>query len=273
MPSTSFVPYWGFNAQQGRQEEALVAILDGIADRRFPVNQKLSENALAVNLGMSRTPVREALSVLAMRGFIRRVPQVGFWILPVTLRELQDTLDPRLRLEQVVAEVLASGGAAPSSEWLQFGPGLDHARVALERMRLCVQPDATEDQQATFQRQDTMFHYALACAAGILEGAQQIQVWRDKQRIFAAGLDRRYPTPDEMERIVKEHISILDAIDRGDPEGAKEAVSVHLSHALDRLRSALEVSLGRDSFGLLGGADSEALPRSRSLRGGFAPDG
>ena len=71
----------------------------GILTRRYADNDLLAEGAIALEAGVSRTPVREALLRLEAEGMIRLLPKRGALVLPVTAQEWRDVLDTRLLVE------------------------------------------------------------------------------------------------------------------------------------------------------------------------------
>jgi DNA-binding GntR family transcriptional regulator len=69
------------------RDQLTEAIRDRIVHQRLPANQSIGEHALASELGVSRTPVREALLGLERDGFVKSVPGRGFVVLPLSSKE------------------------------------------------------------------------------------------------------------------------------------------------------------------------------------------
>jgi DNA-binding GntR family transcriptional regulator len=87
-----------------------------IVELEMPPGATFTEGALATALGMSKTPAREALSVLAAENYVDVLPQTGYVIRPVTLRSIHSTFDLHVLLAGRAAEsVLAS--AERLDEW------------------------------------------------------------------------------------------------------------------------------------------------------------
>ena len=86
-------------------EEIKRLILDGKLSGDMPI----SENVLANMLGISRTPVREALRRLEMDGFVRVIPNQGVVIREVSISEVKEIYDMRIALEEFVVRELADG--------------------------------------------------------------------------------------------------------------------------------------------------------------------
>ena len=78
-----------------------------IIRRYFTPNEKLSIPDLAEKLGVSRTPVRDALNRLEMEGLVKTVSKVGTFVVAINTQDIMDIMDTRLMLELWVIEKLA----------------------------------------------------------------------------------------------------------------------------------------------------------------------
>ena len=74
-------------------EDAYASLLSAIAEARLGPGTPLSQNKLAVHLGVSRTPVREALLRLERDGLVQRKPDVGFVVAAITPEEVNEACD------------------------------------------------------------------------------------------------------------------------------------------------------------------------------------
>lgn len=81
-----------------------------IVHLELPPGRMFTEGELAAELGMSKTPVREALRVLQMQQFVRAAPRAGWVITPITLRDAQYLYEMRRLLEPEAADVAAQRG-------------------------------------------------------------------------------------------------------------------------------------------------------------------
>lgn len=89
------------------RERALVTIRERILDLRYPPGSLLSENQLAEELRISRTPVREALRELAATGLVRILPQRGVQVSEPSVQDLMEVYQLREQLECFAARVAA----------------------------------------------------------------------------------------------------------------------------------------------------------------------
>lgn len=199
----------------GLRMQALDGILALITGGELKPGDKCSENDLVVRFpGMSRTPIREALAVLASDGFIRQRPQVGFFVLPVRWAEVREILSLRLQVEALIASHLAQ---------VKLGPAHDRLEAILQEQR---------GQTAPLGKLDTDFHVGLAVAAGFHTAARNIKSWRGKLQVFRAGTP---VSAHEAEEIMQDHARMLAAINGGDASRAAAAVRRHFEAAAERL--------------------------------------
>ncbi|PSK99509.1 DNA-binding GntR family transcriptional regulator [Murinocardiopsis flavida] len=191
---------------------------DAILGRRYEGGAIVSEGDIAADVGVSRTPVREALLRLQAEGLVRLYPKRGALIVPVSRQEVDDVIETRRLVEGYTVERAAAGDLA--------------GRAALAG-RLTGLLEAMEDGLAAgdttaFVHADREFHRTIVAAAGndILNALYESL--RDRQyRMMRAGSR----DADLMRRNIAEHAAILDAVRRGVAEDAAAAVRTHLDHA------------------------------------------
>jgi DNA-binding GntR family transcriptional regulator len=85
-----------------KKDTAYHQIKQMFLERRFEPGSMLSENAIASNLGMSRTPVREALQILQSEGFVDVFPKKGVMLKEISMAAARETLDLRAAVEGYV---------------------------------------------------------------------------------------------------------------------------------------------------------------------------
>ncbi len=103
-------------------DRAYSHVRDGILSARYPDHELLAEGAIADEVGVSRTPVREALLRLEAEGMIRLLPKRGALVLPVTAAEWRDVLDTRLLVELHAALSVLAAGDGPALATRLAGP-------------------------------------------------------------------------------------------------------------------------------------------------------
>ncbi|HLU58993.1 MAG TPA: GntR family transcriptional regulator [Pseudonocardia sp.] len=173
----------------------------------------LNEVELAQDIGVSRTPVREALLLLVAEGLVEMVPKRGAYVPPLSGRQIRELMELRALLEQHAASVTLREGTVP----------LDAMRAALaEQERLLTgECDARE-----FIEWDRRFHQALVDAAGNSLIARTYAGLRTRQvRVGVAAL---YRATDRQRAVHAEHGRIVAALEAGDAAAAHEAIADHL---------------------------------------------
>jgi len=199
-------------------------VKERLLDGTFPGGALLSENELSQQLGLSRTPVRQAFVQLEAEGLLELYPKRGALVVPVAASEIEDVFEARLLVEEHCARRAANAGA----------------RLAVELEPLIAAQEEAVAQGApgmsAFARADRHFHRAIVHAAGNAILTRLYDALRDRQqRIATVSLARN---PGDAERFVAEHREILEALERGDGETASQRVSAHLRAAREVARGA-----------------------------------
>ena len=194
----------------------------GILSRRFPDNDLLSEGRIALETGLSRTPVREALLRLEGEGMVALLPKRGALVLPVSAAEWHDVLATRELVEtHCVRRVIDSGAAA------SLTPRLAAALADL-------QAAAENGEVAAYVVADRDFHAAIVAAAGNSILNRLYGSLRDRQlRMGTASLPGDSGAADlaRMHRTISDHRGIADAIARADLDAAVALTAAHLAIA------------------------------------------
>jgi DNA-binding GntR family transcriptional regulator len=178
-----------------------------------------SVRELAQRLGVSRTPVREALIDLSSRGMVRFERNHGVRILQTTLHDLDEIFEIRLLLE-----VPASRRAVERLDEV----GIRSLRSAFESMERA----ARVGDEPRMWRWDRTFHHTLLTLSGNRRLADYVDSLRDMVLMRGATTAGRTRTLIE---IVDEHRDILDCIVKKDAAGAAKALQAHIKHTAELL--------------------------------------
>lgn len=206
-------------------QQLRAAVLDG----DFGVRERLTEAGLARRLGVSRTPVRQALARLDVDGLIRRTDGCYFVVIP-DLSELSDLYELRVTLEL--------RGIARAIE----DPAIRHDRDLL----LHQQSWWTELSQALpapdpgFVRLDERFHVALLTASG--NPALTAALVSVNERIRRVRM-YDFLTQDRIADTVREHLEIVRLLVAGDLGPAYRALHDHVGASLDVVRDRAQRAL------------------------------
>jgi DNA-binding GntR family transcriptional regulator len=182
----------------------------------------LNEQELAVDIGVSRTPVREALLLLVSEGLVELIPQRGAYVPQVTGREISELMELRGVLERHAADLVIANGVVPGR---QMQNTLD--------LQAALTEDLVPEQAREFIRLDTLFHQQLIDAAGnelISRTYSKLHV-----RQVMVGVSALFRAAHRREQVCAEHQGILDALMRGDAAEAQKEINHHLDVTRDLL--------------------------------------
>lgn len=194
-------------------------LMQRILDMELEPFKELSEAKLAVEFGISRTPVREALARLARRGLVDILPQRGTRVSPLSVELIAKSRFIREALERPLARMAAE----------KLTPDI----AALMVREIALQQTFAElgDDQA-FLASDDQFHALIARAAGF--GS----IWDDvREAKFHMDRVRRLSllSQQHMQFLIGEHREILSHLKAGDVVGADQSIAVHLVSVMREL--------------------------------------
>jgi len=205
----------------GLVDEVYARIRADIMALKIAPDAHISIDSLARELGVSQTPIREALSMLEATGLVTKQHLVGYCAVPKLNRTQFETLyELRLLLEPYAANKAAR----------RMTPQI------LERLRQLsqdMQPDPGGDQRVFYNRfadNDSEFHALLAETSGNPLIAETLARLHVHMHIFRL----RFHTAVTTEAYA-EHSLIIEALERGDPEAASNAMRAHLESSYQRL--------------------------------------
>ncbi|MDE3150656.1 MAG: GntR family transcriptional regulator [Gemmatimonadota bacterium] len=228
-------------AHGSRPEQVYTRLRDLIVQGLVAPGSRIVETEIAARLGVSRTPVREALQRLQQEGYVMGAPgaqQSRLTVAPLTRDDVHELLDIVGSLEGLGARRAAELGPdarrnlvkdlrALNAEFLKAGKAnpVDHSRLY----------DA-----------DERFH---RCVVQAGEGPRLIAL-HDAVKPQAERYIRMYISmlTGDIRSSVEEHDAITDAIDEGRPDAAQQAVETNWRHAADRLARVIEVVGERGSW-------------------------
>ncbi|WP_377270404.1 GntR family transcriptional regulator [Peterkaempfera sp. SMS 1(5)a] len=187
-------------------------VKQSVLDRTFAGGTLLVEGEIADAVGVSRTPVREALLRLEAEGLLKLYPKKGALVLPVSAQEIADVVETR----QLV-ELYAIRKVLPASPEL-----LERLAELLAEQQSLV--EAGDLQQASAV--DRAFHHAIVAAAGnrILE--HLYDQLRDRQ--LRMGVEVMKVRPERVRLNLSDHAAILQALREGDTGTAEQLVGRHV---------------------------------------------
>ncbi len=214
-------------------DQVVAALREAILAGEMVPGTLYSVYQLADQLGVSRTPVREAVVRLAEAGMVAFERNRGIRVLRTSARDVQEVFQLRLLLE-----VPAAGRAATRA---------DEAVVrAAERELAAMREAAVAHDERRFMAHDVAFHEVVLAAAGNRKLVELVRRNREiTMTLGASTVDRSRTLAD----IAAEHDPILTALRDRDPAAARAAMRRHVRHT-GQLLLAQAVAEGRDPEGV-----------------------
>lgn len=176
----------------------------------------LRENEVAGQLGMSRTPVREALRRLAAEGLVRIVPGRGALVTDLDARRLREIYSVRAVLEGMAAREATTRMSA-STRGLLSGLITEMAELV----------ESGDDDR--LREKNQQFHAAIAEASGnryLLQLLHAMETELERFRFLALR------DPERRAQAHEEHVALFDAIRHGDSHAAEQLARMHAERAL-----------------------------------------
>ncbi len=196
-----------------------------ILDNVWPPGHRALEQEVALALGMSRTPVHEALSRLHAEGLIEVIPRHGMRVLPVSPTDMREIYDILTALECMAAELLAR--RKPSDA--QLKPLVDATKAMTRALKA--------DDLEAWAKADESFHAQLLELAGNRQlQATVLNYWdrAHRARLFTLRL-RPKPVNSTVE-----HMQMVERLRAGDAEGAARVTRAHRQRANRELLAIFE---------------------------------
>jgi DNA-binding GntR family transcriptional regulator len=199
-------------------QRAYQSLRNAVRDGAIVHGVLYSEKDLADRLGISRTPVREALIELAREGLDTIAPQRGFQLHSLTHAEQEEVYELRLAIDSFVVEKLAKS-AGPDD---------------IEQLRDVIAEQRAAGGETTVALQaDEQFHLLFPKLLGLNRTYSMAHMLRGAMWLLGTNA---FLAPNRVEATLDEHTAIVDAIEAHDPKAAVRAVRTHICNSLDAVR-------------------------------------
>lgn len=215
---------------QRKENRSLTAIIfervrEDILSGKYVNGDKIVEAKLAEELGVSRTPVREALKQLELDGLVESLPNRGVIVKGITDQDIEDIYSIRLAIEAIAARWAVERMEDAEVEQLK------------EIYDLMEFYTFKEDVQKTFEL-NTKFHETMyrGTKSRYLE-----HVLKDFQLFIKSTRNESLKSEGRIDRALEEHKRILDAFHSRDPEQAVEAIVGHLINSRNNVSKLIEL--------------------------------
>lgn len=209
--------------RQSLREQVLQDVRAEIVSGRVEAGHVYSVPGLAADLGVSTTPVREALLELHRQGLLTTLPNRGFQVVVPSTAELLDMLKLRELLETYALELLAT------REPQDLRPLFEIA----ERISRAVD----EGDLVEYVAADREFHLALVAEAGVSKLTAFIGDLRDHMRLIGLETDHGR---DRQKASALEHFELLELLEAADVDGVRRVIRRHISEWEGVLRAGTQ---------------------------------
>ena len=220
--------------------DVYLAIKTALADHEYAAGQYLREAQLAERLGVSRTPVREALRRLDAEGWVEAVPNYGVRVRAWTEQDAREIFEARLLIEPYLAGRAAQRATDEDVVRLR--------ELAVTMFDIAREPPTAELTERWFALNDA-FHAIISGGAG--NGRLDRSLKSMKETPLVKWTFDTY-NPEDRERSARQHLDIVDAFEQRNGVWAEAIVRCHIA-------AAQSVVLGRAQRAQAGGAIAFAL--------------
>jgi DNA-binding GntR family transcriptional regulator len=201
-------------------ETVYLHLRDGIAAGRYSPGHHFAETALAAELGVSRTPVREALNRLKSDGLVTTA-RGGVRVITLNPADVEAVYEVRASLERLVAALAAqrqSAGLLPPAEVAALNDHAEEFRAAVHADDIAAAVDA-----------NLRFHESIASLSGNRVAAEFLsRVWA---RMAISSTSNLVPHSEWSSLAADDHFTLAEAISAGDIEAADRLAFEHVTAA------------------------------------------
>lgn len=190
-------------------------IRDAIESSEIEMGAPLPENQLAREIGVSRTPIREALRSLEQDGYVKIIPQKGAFVSEISLEDLKEIYDIRKLLEPFAA--LSAVNRIPEEEIDEMEKGWK----ALKKAALAGEVDLTRVSEMDLLLHLTITKYATNKRIGAIITTYHAQIKRF-QKLSAQSLANIHET-------IGQHVEILEKLRERDARGLSSLLYEHIA--------------------------------------------
>lgn len=212
------------DSYQPLREVVFETLREAIRDGVLKPGERLMEIHIAEQLGVSRTPVREAIRKLELEGYVIMMPRRGTYVSNLSIKDINEVFEIRTSLDS-----LASGLAAERIT--------EDELEQLQRLLVEIGIAIKEQDMDKIVETDMKFHDMLYQASrndrlvGIIFNLrEQLTSFRAKSMSY----------PGRLEATLEEHRKIVDTIAQGDVEAAKKAAEYHMECSENTLLQAMK---------------------------------
>ena len=208
-------------ALQSRTGYVVASVRARILARRMKPGSKITVRLICEEMGLSPTPVKEALAILERQGLVTHAAGRGYFVAVIDADDLLDIYDLREVLDAVSGRIVAM--MADTDRLIETLNDL------IEKQRVCVTAGDTD----AYSELDLAFHQAILESSGrtrLIEVGNDLLAQLRLGRVLSTGV------PGQMENSIVAHREIVDAFKNHDEELAERLVRAHVANASKALQ-------------------------------------
>lgn len=215
-------------------DKTYMILKDRIVRRDFKPNQKLSIPELAVQLGISRTPIRDALNRLEMDGLVKTVSKVGTFVCALEIEDILDIIDTRHMLELWVVEKIPNLSTSELAEKITTLESiLEQSTNSINQIPL-----------GSYLRSDynLLFHIEFIKIGG---NRRNTEIYLRMMNYHFLAAENDLFTKEMVTSAIDQHYMIINALKERNTDALKAAIKLHLDDSKKRLIAQLQASGGK----------------------------
>lgn len=196
------------------RDVVFITLREAILKGELEPGERLMEIALAQQLGVSRTPIREAIRKLELEGLVLMAPRKGAVVAEITPKDLKDVLEVRKHLEEMAVKLACEKATKEDLEELK--------QLHEEFINNLEQKDLT-----IIAESDVKFHDKIYATT---DNKRLIQILNNlREQMYRYRLEY-IKNEDKRKKVVEEHAEIIKAIENKDVNNAKEFIKDHINN-------------------------------------------
>lgn len=197
----------------------------GILKGELKPGERLMEIHLANRLGVSRTPIREAIRMLELEGLVTMIPRKGAEVARISKQDLRDVLEVRRSLDSLAVSLACERIT-------------DEEKQMLSRTEDDFEKAITTRDATTIAEADVKFHDVILKAS---KNGRLVQMVNNlAERVYRYRLEYIKDSRNH-QRLIEEHRKIMEYIGAGDAENARNAIETHIDNQEKNIISQLEL--------------------------------
>ncbi len=201
-------------------------IRQAIIGGQFPAGMRLMELQLAEEMGVSRTPVREAIRKMELEGLVVMIPRRGAYVADISIKDINEVYEIRTALD-----VLAAGLAAERID--------DDEIKQMKELLDADKPLVAAKDYPKIIENDTAFHDVIYKAS---RNKRCMNIISNLREQITAIRGRSMPYPGRLTDMIREHENIYEAIAQRSVDKAQKAVRTHMENAERTLLKVIEAN-------------------------------